>query len=147
MTTSPVSLQDLRRRIYGKAKAEKTKRFWGLYVHVGACDVAQPTRARATASTAARRRVVWRTVSSLPQSEIADLFGPSFVEEAPGVHLPNGPFSRDDDSGDGPAMRRSGDPRPGLSREWRSWGRALQAGEGRPPAMARRPRPPCVSTG
>src|SRR3990167_7687721 len=34
MTTAPVSLQDLRRRIYGKAKAEKTKRFWGLYVHV-----------------------------------------------------------------------------------------------------------------
>jgi RNA-directed DNA polymerase len=34
MTRAPVSLQDLRRRIYGKAKAEKTKRFWGLYVHV-----------------------------------------------------------------------------------------------------------------
>ena len=28
------SLQDLRRRIYTKAKAEKAKRFWGLYVHV-----------------------------------------------------------------------------------------------------------------
>ena len=28
------SLQDLRRRIYIKAKAEKAKRFWGLYVHV-----------------------------------------------------------------------------------------------------------------
>src|SRR5881628_1432957 len=34
MTTSPVSLQDLRRRIYVTAKADKTKRFWGLYVHV-----------------------------------------------------------------------------------------------------------------
>jgi RNA-directed DNA polymerase len=34
MTTTPISLQDLRRRIYVKAKAEKTKRFWGLYVHV-----------------------------------------------------------------------------------------------------------------
>src|SRR6058998_1341475 len=34
MTTSPESLQDLRRRIYVTAKAEKTKRFWGLYVHV-----------------------------------------------------------------------------------------------------------------
>ena len=29
-----ISLQDLRRRLYVKAKAEKTKRFWGLYVHV-----------------------------------------------------------------------------------------------------------------
>jgi RNA-directed DNA polymerase len=34
MTTTPVSLQDLRRRIYITAKADKTKRFWGLYVHV-----------------------------------------------------------------------------------------------------------------
>src|SRR5438128_1584082 len=34
MTTTPVSLQDLRRRIYVTAKADKTKRFWGLYVHV-----------------------------------------------------------------------------------------------------------------
>src|SRR6266699_269370 len=35
MTTTPISLQDLRRRIYVKAKAEKDWRFWGLYVHVG----------------------------------------------------------------------------------------------------------------
>jgi len=34
MTTTPISLQDLRRRIYGTAKADKTKRFWGLDVHV-----------------------------------------------------------------------------------------------------------------
>ncbi len=31
---SGISLQDLRRRMYAKAKAEKTWRFWGLYVHV-----------------------------------------------------------------------------------------------------------------
>ncbi len=34
MTTTPISLRDLRRRIYAKAKAEPTWRFWGLYVHV-----------------------------------------------------------------------------------------------------------------
>ena len=35
MTTAPVSLQDLRRRLYVKAKAERDWRVWGLYVQVG----------------------------------------------------------------------------------------------------------------
>ena len=34
MTKASLSLQDLRRRLYVKAKAETTWRFWGLYVHV-----------------------------------------------------------------------------------------------------------------
>ena len=34
MRKPSVSLQELRRRIYRKAKAEKQWRFWGLYVHV-----------------------------------------------------------------------------------------------------------------
>src|SRR2546425_1903551 len=34
MTTAPISLQDLQRRLYAKAKAEKDWRFWGLYVDV-----------------------------------------------------------------------------------------------------------------
>jgi RNA-directed DNA polymerase len=34
MIKAPIGLQDLRRRIYAKAKAEPSWRFWGLFVHV-----------------------------------------------------------------------------------------------------------------
>src|SRR2546427_11784323 len=34
MTKTPSSLQDLSKSLYDKAKAEPTKRFWGLYVNV-----------------------------------------------------------------------------------------------------------------
>ena len=34
MIKTSINLQDLRRKIYLKAKSDKTWRFWGLYVHV-----------------------------------------------------------------------------------------------------------------
>jgi RNA-directed DNA polymerase len=34
MIKTPIDLQDLRRKIYAKAKADTAWRFWGLYVHV-----------------------------------------------------------------------------------------------------------------
>jgi RNA-directed DNA polymerase len=34
MIKAPVSLQDLRRRIYQKAKSDKQHRFWGIFVHI-----------------------------------------------------------------------------------------------------------------
>jgi RNA-directed DNA polymerase len=39
MIKTSISLQDLRKRIYVKAKADKHKRFWGLYVHVCKMEV------------------------------------------------------------------------------------------------------------
>ncbi len=39
MTKAPISLQELRRRIYRKAKSEKEHRFWGIFVHVTKIEV------------------------------------------------------------------------------------------------------------
>jgi RNA-directed DNA polymerase len=47
MTTAPISLQDLQRRLYVKAKAEKDWRFWGLYVHVAKLETLRAAYARA----------------------------------------------------------------------------------------------------
>ena len=41
MTKTPITLQDLRRRIDAKAKAEPSWRCWGLYVHLGKPDTLQ----------------------------------------------------------------------------------------------------------
>jgi group II intron reverse transcriptase/maturase len=34
MTKAPIGLQELRRRIYRKAKSDRSHRFWGIFVHV-----------------------------------------------------------------------------------------------------------------
>jgi RNA-directed DNA polymerase len=41
MTKASISLQDLRRKIYLKAKPDKTWRFWGLYVHLSKMETLQ----------------------------------------------------------------------------------------------------------
>ena len=43
MIKAPISLQDLRRSLYVKAKAEPTWRFWGLNVHI--CKMETPYEA------------------------------------------------------------------------------------------------------
>jgi RNA-directed DNA polymerase len=47
MIKAPVGLQELRRRIYIKAKAEPAWRFWGLYVHVCKMETLQAAFAMA----------------------------------------------------------------------------------------------------
>jgi RNA-directed DNA polymerase len=39
MIKAPVNVQELRRRIYRKAKSEKAHRFWGIFVHVTKTEV------------------------------------------------------------------------------------------------------------
>lgn len=47
MIKAPSSLQDLRKNLYIKAKAEPTWRFWGLYVHVCKMETLQEAYAMA----------------------------------------------------------------------------------------------------
>lgn len=53
MTKAPVTLQDLQRKIYAKAKANPSWRFWGLYVHVCKLDTLRTAYAMAKANDGA----------------------------------------------------------------------------------------------
>jgi len=53
MTKAPVRLQDLQRKIYTKAKADPSWRFWGLYVHVCKLETLQTAYRMAKANDGA----------------------------------------------------------------------------------------------
>jgi len=53
MINALVNLQDLRRKIYAKAKAETSWRFWGLYVHVCKLETLQEAYGLARANKGA----------------------------------------------------------------------------------------------
>jgi RNA-directed DNA polymerase len=53
MIKAPISLQDLRRRIYAKAKAEASWRFWGLFVHIGKMETLREAYGMAKANNGA----------------------------------------------------------------------------------------------
>jgi RNA-directed DNA polymerase len=53
MIKSPITLQNLRRKIYVKAKAEPSWRFWGLYVHVCKLETLRAAYALAKANDGA----------------------------------------------------------------------------------------------
>src|SRR6516164_6041995 len=50
---APIDLQDLRRRLYVKAKAEPSWRFWGIYVHVCKVETLREAYALAKANNGA----------------------------------------------------------------------------------------------
>jgi len=53
VTRPSITLQELRRRIYRKAKADKSWRFWGLYVHVCKIETLRAAYQEAKASDGA----------------------------------------------------------------------------------------------
>src|SRR5271169_2258247 len=90
MIKTPGSLQDLRRKIYVKAKAEPHWRFWGLYVHVCKMETLRAAYAMPKKNdgapgvdgvTFARLEAVLQPPAGLPSQR---LFGPADV----GLTLP-----------------------------------------------------------
>ncbi len=53
MIKAPIDLQDLRRRLYVKAKAEPSWRFWGIYIHVCKMETLRKAHALAKANNGA----------------------------------------------------------------------------------------------
>ena len=114
MIKPPIDLQDLRRRIYAKAKAEPSWRFWGLYVHV--CKLETLARSlldwprRTTGlrvSTGSRSRPSRRAGWSVFLEQIRDELVTAHVS-APAEPEAGDPEGR----GQGPRPVDPGDPRP-----------------------------------
>ena len=87
MINSPIDLQDLRRRIYAKAKAEPSWRFWGLYVHVCKTETLQAAYKLAKANNGAPGvdGVTFGSVESAGRAEYLEQLREELVS---GTYLP-----------------------------------------------------------
>ena len=85
MIKAPVDLQELRRRIYRKAKLDKTNRFWGLFVHVAKRELwrrrtGSPNETVLPRALVGQHRVVGRLYADI----IADIY----KRVARWIHMP-----------------------------------------------------------
>ena len=87
MIKVPIGLQDLRRRIYAKAKAEPSWRFWGLYVHVCKTETLQAAYKLAKANNGAPGvdGVTFGSVESAGRAEYLEQLREELVS---GTYLP-----------------------------------------------------------
>jgi len=67
MTKAPISLQELRRRIYRKAKSDKTHRFWGIFVHITKPELLRKLTARPSETAELRALMAKRLRTSSEQ--------------------------------------------------------------------------------
>src|SRR4030088_2562893 len=87
MTKASINLQDLRRRIYVKAKAETTWRFWGLYVHV--CNMETLSKAYALAkNTNGAPGTDGVTFAALEAQGVATFLEQTQAEPVQGTYVP-----------------------------------------------------------
>ena len=90
MTKAPIDLQDLRRRIYAKAKAEPSWRFWGLYVHVCKMETLQAAYKLAKENNGAPGvdGVTFESVESAGRTEFLEQLREELVSGAWGFRRP-----------------------------------------------------------
>jgi len=72
MTKAPSNLQDLRRRIYRKAKSDKSHRFWGLFVHITKVETLEEAYRAAKRNGGAPGHPMARSFEDVEQAGRAD---------------------------------------------------------------------------
>ena len=73
MTKASINLQELRRKIYRKAKTEKHWRFWGLYCHICKKEVLEEAYRLAKANDGALESME-RVLMTSRQRELKDFW-------------------------------------------------------------------------
>ncbi len=83
MIKPSINLQELRRKIYRKAKAEKQWRFWGLYTHVTKSEtlIAAYQEAKANNGSAGIDGESFKPSRSAAQRSFSEKFEGSFCQE------------------------------------------------------------------
>jgi RNA-directed DNA polymerase len=100
MTTPSITLQDLREEIYIKAKAEKTWKFWGLYVHI-----CKPETLRVAFEMARKNKgapgIDGVTFEAIEESGIEEFLEEIREELVQGTYLPTRSREKEIDKGNG----------------------------------------------
>lgn len=100
MTKTSSELQDLRKKIYIKAKAEKTWKFWGLYVHICKTETLQAAYEMARKNKGAPG-IDGVTFAAIEESGLEDFLGKIREELVQGTYLPMKSREKEIDKGNG----------------------------------------------
>lgn len=100
MIKPSIKLQDLRKRIYIKAKTDKTWKFWGLYVHVCKRETLQAAYEMARKNKGAPG-IDGVTFTAIEESGVEEFLEDIRVELVNGTYLPTRVRVKEIDKGDG----------------------------------------------
>lgn len=100
MTKTSSELQDLRKKIYIKAKAEKTWKFWGLYVHICKTETLRAAYEMARKNKGAPG-IDGVTFAVIEESGLEDFLGKICEELVQGTYLPMKSREKEIDKGNG----------------------------------------------